>query len=1021
MSTCTSAFYWICCNAANELSKDNAARKVPPAPGTKQGVEAQVLLKGKGGKVDPKTGVSTTSGPMPLTGSAAILAKLRAQREESQRRADAAKAAEQKEKERLAKGLPPGGGTDVKVEEKKKDQAAALPVTICYASQMGTGQEIARGIHAECVQRGLQAKVMSFNELGYRNLGPETTPILVVVASSTGDGDPPDNAAEVWVQLRKKHHRGKYKGMHFTILGLGDSNYTRFMHVPRGFKSRFLELGAEIFYPCVEADEVDGLEATVDPWVDQLWGPLMKLARPGGKATNVPGEAKATTATATTTTTAATPPTAAASTPLQPPTPPTQPAVTPSSPDLPVASPAMTTPGVLNQAQGSGTARGVVSASPIAVTANGVKAAIPSDPQVGVAPPALSPKTSVVGTPTEFASADNPKLVEDSKPSSGQDDEQQTSSSRPPPPAPSSHIVSESDKKEPMGKLSMDGVSPGSPSGTPLASRQNPSGSAQEIINGEAPGSANGSAFSAEAKTSPLRFLTDLPRISPETSDPGPSATTEATYGSVPPTPKQHSSAGAGLEDGFAPEGVDLTGVPALPPCRVRLIWTGNSMSASEEERPTVEQLFYRDPEGTYSAQKPFWARVTEARYMTAPWSTRRVIHMEVDIKDSGIQYQAGDAIGVLPENSPEVVEKLLKRLGVDGNRVFKVEGLGDGGSTSLLAHIPWPCSARVALTYGCDVTSVPRKSLLRTMAEYCTDERDKRTLLYFTSRAGRDAYSREMLEEPPSLLDLLTRFPSCMPPLDVLMDVLPPLQPRMYSITTSPLESPQKVQVCFTVVKEATRYGTKYGVATNWLEKICKPLLAGSNGLSREGEPDKGGAPVQEVVIPIFLRSGGSFSPPSDLSKPQILVGPGTGVAPFRGFLQHRRHQLEEANGSVDNVYLYFGCRREDEDYLYRSDLETFKADGTLHRLRVAFSRAQENKVYVQHLMEKDGKRLADLLTRKGGYVFVCGDGAQMAKDVHACLTNILVTHSQMSEVDATAYLTNLVKQGRYVRDIWV
>jgi NADPH-ferrihemoprotein reductase len=176
-----------------------------------------------------------------MTGGAAILARLRAQRAAS---AAAAAAAPPPPKERRALFL--------------------------YASQTGTGQEIAKGLAADAASRGVKAEAMSLNELGWANFTPESAPVVVVVASSTGDGDPPDNGAAFYVQLKKPHPPGRAGGVKFSVLGLGDSNYTRFMHVPRIIKERLTALGATEFYPCVEADEVDGLESKVGAGL--AWG-----------------------------------------------------------------------------------------------------------------------------------------------------------------------------------------------------------------------------------------------------------------------------------------------------------------------------------------------------------------------------------------------------------------------------------------------------------------------------------------------------------------------------------------------------------------------------------------------------------------------------------------------------------------------------------------------------------------------------------------------------------------------------
>jgi NADPH-ferrihemoprotein reductase len=434
---------------------------------------------------------------------------------------------------------------------------------------------------------------------------------------------------------------------------------------------------------------------------------------------------------------------------------------------------------------------------------------------------------------------------------------------------------------------------------------------------------------------------------------------------------------------------------------------------------------------------------------------------MEVDITGSGMEqfYKPGDSIGILPENNPAMVDQIINKLGVDAEAVFSVAPAAPEANSQemLLSHLKWPCTVRNALLHGCDVTTAPRKSLLRVLAEHCSEETEKNRLLFLCSRQGRDAYATAILAARPTLLDLLTTFSSCKPPLDALLDALPALPPRMYSITCSPLCSPNRIQVAFTIVKYTTAtynggvngggegsingggsFVQREGVATTWLDRLCTPLLKEKETSTTETTATA--AALLPLRVPIFLRKGGAFKTPSDLSRPWILIGPGTGVAPFRGFLQERRARIQEIRSTTTSTtatatdaatqiaecWLFFGCRRPDLDYLYESDLKSFEQDKTLTRLEVAFSRApsgttkKKEKVYVQHLMAQHSMELYDLFIKKKGLVFVCGDGATMAKDVHATLINIIATGGGVSETEAAVQLTALAREGRYVRDIW-
>lgn len=233
---------------------------------------------------------------------------------------------------------------------------------------------------------------------------------------------------------------------------------------------------------------------------------------------------------------------------------------------------------------------------------------------------------------------------------------------------------------------------------------------------------------------------------------------------------------------------------------------------------------------------------------------------------------------------------------------------------------------------------------------------------------------------------------------------------PRYYSIATSPLVDATKLSVAFTVVDHAIgEHGLRRrGLCTNWLAEICQPLISA------------GATAAVDVKIPIFLRGTQDFHLPESSQSPMLLIGPGTGVAPFMGFLQHRHYEAKAADFTRGDSYLFFGCRRQSDDWLFREQMQEYVANGTLTQLFTAFSRDQEEKHYVQHDLRDNGTLVCDLLLGSDGYVFVCGDGMAMAKDVHAALVGILVESAGLSQEDAEQKLRELGTQHRYVRDIW-
>ncbi|XP_029659930.1 NADPH--cytochrome P450 reductase isoform X1 [Formica exsecta] len=399
-----------------------------------------------------------------------------------------------------------------------------------------------------------------------------------------------------------------------------------------------------------------------------------------------------------------------------------------------------------------------------------------------------------------------------------------------------------------------------------------------------------------------------------------------------------------------------------------------------------------------YDAKNPFLAPVKVNCELHGPTSERSCMHIEFNIESSKIRYEAGDHLAVYPVNNAELVNKIGEQCGADLDTVFTLTNTDE---ESTKKHpFPCPCSYRTALTHYLDITSNPRTHVLKELAEYATDPADKEKLklMALTTAEGKAAYQQWIVQENRNIVHILEDISSLKPPLDHLCEILPRLQCRYYSISSSPKLHPISIHITAVVVEYKTPTGRiNKGVTTNWLKD------------KHPSDPP--------CVVPIFVRKS-QFRLPTHLSTPIIMIGPGTGLAPFRGFIQERDLARREGK-QVGDTILYFGCRKSQEDFLYREELEQYVKDGTL-TLHTAFSREQEHKVYVTHLLEKNKEELWRVIGEQNGHIYVCGDARNMARDVHNILLKVVMDRGNMSELDAANYIKKMESQKRYSSDVW-
>ncbi|WP_271408515.1 sulfite reductase subunit alpha [Pseudomonas sp. Q1-7] len=371
-----------------------------------------------------------------------------------------------------------------------------------------------------------------------------------------------------------------------------------------------------------------------------------------------------------------------------------------------------------------------------------------------------------------------------------------------------------------------------------------------------------------------------------------------------------------------------------------------------------------------YSRQRPLASRLLRNPVLNAPGSAKETRQVVLDLKDSGLSYQAGDALGVWPSNCPSLVNEILAALALDADQVVE---LADQGALPLAS----------ALARHFEIARITPE-LLRFVAERSASPELAR-LLEPANKAELDdwLWGRQ-------LADLLRAFPVRVG-ADELLGRLKRLQPRLYSIASSPLAHPQEVHLTVSTLRYQCGERDRVGV--------CSAFLADR---AAAGE------------VPIFIQKSAHFRVPADPERPMIMVGPGTGIAPFRAFLQER-----EATGAKGRNWLFFGEQREAADFYYREELQAWHASGHLTRLDTAFSRDQAEKLYVQQRMLEQGAELWRWL-EDGAHFYVCGDASRMARDVDAALKAVVREHGRMSAAQAEAYVSAMARDKRYVRDVY-
>lgn len=400
---------------------------------------------------------------------------------------------------------------------------------------------------------------------------------------------------------------------------------------------------------------------------------------------------------------------------------------------------------------------------------------------------------------------------------------------------------------------------------------------------------------------------------------------------------------------------------------------------------------------------RPAAAPVLVNRRLTSADNEQDVRHIEIDVSAAGLPDRAaGDVLVVHPRNPDALVEGLCRRLGLDPDAVLLVERRPP--HPLVLPHdagIPARLTARRLFGEYLGVAQPPTRRFFEVAALHASDPMHREKLAELASAEGQDDLYRYCTREARTLLEVLDDFPSVSVPLGYLPELVPRLQPRQFSLSSSPAAHPGRAHVTVAVVRYRTPYGReKRGVCSSWLAAL---------------------SPGDRV--PVWARAG-SMRLPDDAAVPLVFVGPGTGVAPFRSMLWERHAARLAAPAGAPpaaSADLFFGNRREGGDYLYRAEWEELRAAGTLREVAAAFSRDGPQKVYVQHRMAERGALVWGALgPAGGGRIYVAGSAKQMPRDVRAAVVAIAARHGGMGEDEAEAYVKRMERERRYQSETW-
>lgn len=389
----------------------------------------------------------------------------------------------------------------------------------------------------------------------------------------------------------------------------------------------------------------------------------------------------------------------------------------------------------------------------------------------------------------------------------------------------------------------------------------------------------------------------------------------------------------------------------------------------NDNEELVIDEPISDDDTVTWNKINPYLAEVSENKLLSGKNSNKEIRHYEIELADSGIEYKVGDTLNVVPQNCPKLVNLILDRIGVEKN--YKPVGFNNSINFLLLNNyeILTPHQSFIK-----EINVILKNKQLESLLE----AKNKDSLGNFLW--GKD------------ILDLLNLNKKAEISSEKFLSLLKPLQPRAYSISSSPKVHGSQVHLTISTVRWSGPERTHEGICSNYLARLSP----------------------SSYKVGVFLTSNNSFRLPDDDTSSIIMIGPGTGLAPFKAFLEERK-----ARGANGKNWLFFGDQTRKDDFIYEKEITYFKKSGLLNRLDLAFSRDQKDKVYVQHKMMDASTEIFKWL-EQGAYIYVCGDAKYMAKDVDNTLYQIVKKEGSFNDDQTKGYLDNFKRDKRYLRDVY-